>query len=108
VIGAVNTLAAGAGSADGFKAGKDTDARLGEAARQFEALLLAQILKSARQSSSGGLAGETDAQWSTRKSKSPRCWPSAGDWASQILLSPVSRRSRPQQIRLRTRLARPC
>ncbi len=39
---------------------KQSDARLSEAARQFEALLLAQILKSARQSSSGGLAGETD------------------------------------------------
>ena len=61
MISAVNTLAAGAGSADGFTSGKHADSRLGEAARQFEALLLAQILKSARQSSSGGLTGETDA-----------------------------------------------
>jgi Rod binding domain-containing protein len=61
MISAVNTLAAGAGSADGLTPGKDTNARLGEAARQFEALLLAQILKSARQSSSEGLGGETDA-----------------------------------------------
>jgi Rod binding domain-containing protein len=61
MINAVDTVAAGPGSADGFKSGKDTSARLGEAARQFEALLLAQILKSDSQSSSGGLAGETDA-----------------------------------------------
>jgi Rod binding domain-containing protein len=61
MISAVNTLAAGAGSADEFKAGKNANGRLGEAARQFEALLLAQMLKSARQASAGGPAGETDA-----------------------------------------------
>jgi Rod binding domain-containing protein len=61
VLNAINTLIAGPGRADGLKPGKDTNARLGEAARQFEALLLAQILKSARQSSSGGPEGGTDA-----------------------------------------------
>ncbi len=57
----ITTLPAGAAIVTDTRFGKDSNCKLSEAARQFEALLLAQILKSARQASSGGLAGETDA-----------------------------------------------
>jgi Rod binding domain-containing protein len=37
---------------------KDTPAKIQQAARDFEALLLAQMLKSAREASGGGLTGD--------------------------------------------------
>ncbi len=39
---------------------KDTPAKIQQAARDFEALLLAQMLKSAREASGGGLTGDGD------------------------------------------------
>jgi Rod binding domain-containing protein len=39
---------------------KDTPAKIQQAATDFEALLLAQMLKSAREASGGGLTGDND------------------------------------------------
>jgi len=45
---------------DPSKAKQTDPAKMKDAARQFEALLISQMLKSARESNSGGWGGETD------------------------------------------------
>jgi Rod binding domain-containing protein len=50
-----------ASSASPSSAPKDTPEKIGKAARDFEALLIAQMLKSARESG-GGITGDADEQ----------------------------------------------
>jgi len=60
-MGVTRPLPAGATAPVIDSAGKDSPANIRDTARQFESLLIAQMLKSARESSSSGFGGDDHA-----------------------------------------------